>query len=127
VLSMGGRTRWNLYNVLAALGTMVALDALLIPLWGAVGAAVGLAAAVLVNNLVPLAQIWRTLGVHPFGRPTLEAAALAAGACGVPPLVATAAGPAAVTATSAAGALCFLAGAYRMRRRLNLHLLRGKP
>lgn len=128
VLSMGGRTRWNLYNVLAALLTMVALDAVLIPLWGAVGAALGLAAAVLVNNLVPLAQIWRTLGVHPFGRPTLNAAALAAGACGVPPLLVTAAGagPAAVTATSAAGALCFLAGAYRMRRLLNLHLLRGK-
>jgi hypothetical protein len=35
-------------------------------------------------------------------------------------------GPAAVTATSAAGTLCFLAGAYRMRRLLNLHLLRGK-
>jgi O-antigen/teichoic acid export membrane protein len=128
VLAMGGRTRWNLYNVLAALATMVALDTVLIPLWGAVGAALGLAAAVLVNNLVPLAQIWRTLGVHPFGRPTLNAAALAAGACGVPPLLATAAGtgPAAVTATSVAGALCFLAGAYRLRRRLNLHLLRGK-
>lgn len=128
VLSMGGRTRWNLYNVLAALATMTALDTALIPRWGAVGAALGLAAAVLVNNLLPLAQIWRTLGVHPFGRPTLTAAALAAGACGVPPLLATAAGagPTALTATSAVGALCFLAGAYRMRRRLNLHLLRGK-
>ena len=102
---------------------------LLIPLWGAVGAALGLAAAVLVNNLVPLAQIWRTLGVHPFGRPTLQRRRRwRPGACGVPPLLATAAGagPAAVAATSAAGAICFLAGAYRMRRRLNLHLLRGK-
>ncbi|WP_239159836.1 lipopolysaccharide biosynthesis protein [Virgisporangium ochraceum] len=128
VLAMGGRTRWNLYNVLAALATMVVLDIVVIPWWGAVGAALGLAAAVLVNNLVPLTQIWWTLGVHPFGRPTLNAAALTASTCGVPPLLATAAGagPAAVTATSAAGALCYLAGAYRMRRRLNLHLLRGK-
>ena len=29
--SMGGRTRWNLYNVLAALSTMVVLDVVLIP------------------------------------------------------------------------------------------------
>jgi O-antigen/teichoic acid export membrane protein len=127
VLSMGGRTRWNLYNVLAALSTMVVLDVILIPRLGATGAALGLAAAILVNNLVPLAQIWCTLGVHPFGRPTRHAAALALGTCGVPPLLTTAAGaaPAAVTAASAAGAICFLAGAYQLRRPLNLHLLRG--
>jgi O-antigen/teichoic acid export membrane protein len=128
VLAMGGRTRWNLYNVLAALATMVALDVVLIPRYGATGAALGLAAAVLVNNFVPLAQIWHTLGVHPFGRPTRRAAVLAVGACGVPPLLATAAGagPAVVTATSVAGLLCYVAGAYVLRRQLNLHLLRGK-
>jgi O-antigen/teichoic acid export membrane protein len=127
VLSMSGRTRWNLYNVLAALSTMVVLDVILIPTLGAIGAAFGLAAAVLVNNLVPLAQIWCTLGVHPFGRPTRHAAALALGTCGVPPLLTTAAGatPLAVTAASVAGAICFLAGAYQLRRPLNLHLLRG--
>lgn len=127
VLAMGGRTRWNLYNVLAALSTMVVLDGLLIPRLGATGAALGLAAAVLVNNLVPLVQIWRSLGVHPFGPPTRRAAALTLGTCGVPPLVTTVAGagPAAVAVASAAGALCFLAGAYHLRRPLNLHLLRG--
>jgi hypothetical protein len=94
---------------------------------GATGAALGLAAAVLVNNLVPLAQIWCTLGVHPFGRPTRHAAALALGTCGVPPLLTKAAGaaPMTVTAASVAGAICFLAGAYQFRRPLNLHLLRG--
>jgi O-antigen/teichoic acid export membrane protein len=128
VLAMGGRTRWNLYNVLVALSTMVVLDIVLIPPLGATGAALGLAVAVLVNNLVPLAQIWRTLGVHPFGPPTRHAAALALGTCGVPPLVTTLAGAsqAATSAASLAGALCFLAGAYQLRRPLNLHLLRGK-
>ena len=127
VLSMGGRTRWNLYNVVAALSTMVVLDMVLIPRLGAPGAALGLAAAVLVNNLVPLAQIWRTLGVHPFGRPTRQAALLAFGTCGVPPLLTQAAGadPAVVFGVSIAGAICFVVGAYRLRRPLKLHLLRG--
>jgi O-antigen/teichoic acid export membrane protein len=127
VLSMGGRTRWNLYNVLAALSTMVVLDMVLIPRLGAPGAALGLAAAVLVNNLVPLAQIWRTLGVHPFGRPTRQAALLAFGTCGVPSLLteATGAGPAVVFGVSIAGAICFVVGAYKLRRPLKLHLLRG--
>jgi hypothetical protein len=106
---------------------MVILDVILIPRVGATGAAFGLAAAVLVNNLVPLAQIWCTLHVHPFGRPTRHAAALALGTCGIPPLLTSAAGaaPTTVTFASVAGAMCFLAGAYRLRRPLNLHLLRG--
>jgi O-antigen/teichoic acid export membrane protein len=128
VLAMGGRTRWNLYNVLIALSTMVVVDIGLVPHLGAAGAALGLAAALLANNLVPLAQIWRTLGVHPFGRPTRRAALLSVGTCGIPPLLVTATGggTATVFAASAAGAVCYLAGAYRMRRQLNLHLLKGK-
>jgi O-antigen/teichoic acid export membrane protein len=127
VLLMGGRTRWNLYNVLLALSTMVALDLVLVPRHGAVGAAIGLGCAVLVNNLVPLVQVWRTLRVHPFGDATRCAARLAAGTCGVPPLLATGAGagPAATVAASAAGLACFVTGAYLLRRRLNLHLLKG--
>jgi O-antigen/teichoic acid export membrane protein len=129
VLAMGGRTRWNLGNVLAALATMVVLDLVLVPRHGAFGAALGLAAAVLVNNLVPLAQIWRSPGVHPFGAATRRAAALSAGTCGVPPLSCAALGaaPAVVVAVSALGALLFLAGAYVQRRSLNLHLLKGSP
>jgi O-antigen/teichoic acid export membrane protein len=129
VLAMAGRTRWNLYNVLLALSTMVLLDLLLIPRLGAAGAALGLAAAVLVNNLVPLAQIWRHLGVHPFGPATRRAVALAAGTCGVPPLLAAAADAdrIAVAVTSAAGLACFLTGCYRSRRQLNLHLWKGSP
>jgi O-antigen/teichoic acid export membrane protein len=127
VLAMGGRTRWNLYNVLFALSTMVALDLVLVPRYGAVGAAIGLASAVLVNNLVPLAQVWWTLRVHPFGAGTRCAARLAAGTCGVPPLLATAAGagPAVAAAVSALGLIGFATGAYLLRRRLNLHLLKG--
>jgi O-antigen/teichoic acid export membrane protein len=76
VLAMGGRTWQNLFNVALALVTMLGVDALLVPRHGALGAAVGLAAAVLVNNLVPLAQVRQGLGLHPFGRATLTAMAL---------------------------------------------------
>jgi O-antigen/teichoic acid export membrane protein len=73
VLTMGGRTRWNLGNVAAALVVNVVVDLLLVPTYGVVGAAIGWAAAIVVNNLVPLGQIWHALRVQPFGRSTLTA------------------------------------------------------
>jgi O-antigen/teichoic acid export membrane protein len=47
VLAMGGRTSWNLGNVALALAVTVGADLLLIPRYGPLGAAFGLAAAVL--------------------------------------------------------------------------------
>jgi O-antigen/teichoic acid export membrane protein len=86
VLAMAGRTWWNLANVGLALAAMLGVDALLIPRHGAFGAAVGLCVAVLVNNLVPLAQVVRGLGLHPFGRATLLAGGLAVSCFAVPQL-----------------------------------------
>lgn len=86
VLAMAGRTWWNLANVGLALIVMLGVDALLIPRSGAFGAALGLAAAVLVNNLVPLVQVVRGLGLHPFGRATLLACAMATACFAVPQL-----------------------------------------
>ncbi|MEV0896205.1 MATE family efflux transporter [Actinoplanes sp. NPDC049802] len=77
VLAMAGRTSLNLGNVLIALTVTIGLDVLLIPRWGALGAAAGLAGAMVVNNLLPLAQVYRGAGLHPFGRGTLAAALLA--------------------------------------------------
>ncbi len=62
VLSMAGRTAWNLGNVLVALGLTISLDLALIPRLGALGAAIGLAAAVVANNVLPLAQVGLGLG-----------------------------------------------------------------
>ena len=67
VLAMAGRTSWNLVNVLVALAVTIGLDVLLIPAYGALGAAIGLACAVVVNNLLPLIQVGRTARLHPFG------------------------------------------------------------
>lgn len=71
VLTMAGRTSWNLYNVLVAFVVNLGLDLLLIPHLGILGAAIGWAAAILCNNLVPLLQVRVAVGVHPFGRSTL--------------------------------------------------------
>ncbi|MDT4989053.1 MAG: hypothetical protein QOI74_3147 [Micromonosporaceae bacterium] len=84
VLAMGGRTSWNLGNVALALAIAVGVDLMLIPRLGPVGAALGLAAAVLANNLLPLAQVWHALRLHPFGRATRRAGGLAVAYLGVP-------------------------------------------
>jgi O-antigen/teichoic acid export membrane protein len=117
VLAMAGRTSANLGNVLIALAVTVGLDVLLIPRWGALGAAVGLAGAMVVNNLLPLAQVYRGTRLHPFGTGTLGAAALATGCFGLVVLV-----PAAVVAAVPA----YAAGAWLLRGPLKLGAFRRK-
>jgi O-antigen/teichoic acid export membrane protein len=114
VLAMAGRTSWNLVNVLIALAVTVGLDVLLIPRYGALGAAAGLACAMVANNLLPLVQVGRAVGLHPFGRGTRAAALLSVACFGCLPLLA---GPVAglVIAVPA-----FLAGAWLLRDRLAL-------
>jgi O-antigen/teichoic acid export membrane protein len=123
VLAMAGRTSWNLVNVLIALGVTIGLDVLLIPRYGALGAAIGLACAMVANNLLPLFQIGRVARLHPFGAGTCAAALLSVGCFGVLPRVVTA-----VAGTGATGltlAVClatpaFGAGAWLLRRPLAL-------
>ncbi|WP_433793429.1 lipopolysaccharide biosynthesis protein [Actinoplanes sp. CA-252034] len=117
VLAMAGRTSANLGNVLIALAVTVGLDVLLIPHWGAIGAAIGLAGAMVVNNLLPLAQVYRSTRLHPFGAGTLRAAALAIGCFGFVVLV-----PAAVVAAVPA----YAAGAWLLRGPLMLGAFRRK-
>ncbi|MEV4414958.1 lipopolysaccharide biosynthesis protein [Catellatospora sp. NPDC049609] len=126
VLSMAGRTTWNLMNVLLALATMVCIDLLTIPRLGVLGAAIGLAAAVAVNNLLPLAQLAGSLRLHPFGPGTRTAMALAATSFGVLPWLvrlvvpgqAVGAGAALVLATGV-----YLGGLRRFHDRLGLRAL----
>jgi O-antigen/teichoic acid export membrane protein len=116
VLAMAGRTWWNLANVGLALLTMLAVDAVLIPRHGASGAAVGLCAAVLVNNLVPLVQVVRGLGLHPFGRATLLACGLATACFAVPQLaVLPAHGLIVQFSATGAGALAYCYAVVRLR------------
>ncbi len=130
VLAMAGRTSWNLVNVLVALVLTIGLDLLLIPRLGALGAAIGLAVAMLANNLLPLIQVGRAVGLHPFGRGMRIAALLSVTCFGVLPwTVALLAGalhrnPALMVAISAFSAVAavaaFAAGVWRWRGALAL-------
>ena len=123
VLAMAGRTSWNLVNVLVALGVTIGLDVLLIPRYGALGASIGLACAMVANNLLPLIQVGRVARLHPFGRGTRAAALLSVGCFGVLPRVVTAAagtGPAGLALAVVLSVPAFGAGAWLLRDRLAL-------
>ena len=87
MLSMAGRTTWNLMNALLALTVQVGLDLLLIPRYGAFGAALGWGASILTANLVPLTQLAVVDGLHPFGRNSLWALGVVLGCVGLPVMV----------------------------------------
>ncbi|HEX6447011.1 MAG TPA: polysaccharide biosynthesis C-terminal domain-containing protein [Streptosporangiales bacterium] len=126
MLTMAGRTRWSLANVGTALVVNVGLNLLLIPRFGIDGAAIAWAVAILVTNVVPLAQVWHAYGLHPFDRGMLTACALAAGCFGVLPLVALLASGGtlpALLAGAVAGLVAYAAALWRLRRTLHLDLL----
>jgi O-antigen/teichoic acid export membrane protein len=74
LLVMKGKSSWSLWNTAAALGLNLALNFLLIPLLGILGAAISLAASRVVANLLPLRQLNRLAELHPFGDVWMRAA-----------------------------------------------------
>ncbi len=128
LLNMAGRTSWTLGNSLVALAVMVAVDLVLIPPLGILGAAIGWAAAILTNNLLPLGQLLVAYGLHPFGRATLAAAGLSAACFGALPLAARLAAPDRPLLALAAlgiGAVVYLLAVRRWRAALGLPSLRS--
>ena len=126
VLMMAGKSSWNMANAVAALTIDVVVDLILLPRIGITGAAIGWAAAILVNNLVPLSQVWWSTRLHPFGRGTLTAmlltcTAVLVGAVPVRLLAGDALVPALVGGVLAV--LVWLAAGYALRRRLGLTAL----
>ncbi|WP_433374695.1 MATE family efflux transporter [Actinoplanes sp. CA-142083] len=120
VLAMAGRTSWNLVNVLIALAVTIGLDVLLIPRFGALGAAIGLACAMVANNVLPLVQVGRAVGLHPFGKGTRAAALLSIACFGALPL---AGGPVGLAISVPA----FLAGVWLLRGPLALDAFTFRP
>ena len=59
VLLMSGKSLWNLLNTTVAVASNVVLNLLLIPHLGITGAAIAWAVSILLNNLLPLLQVWR--------------------------------------------------------------------
>ena len=126
VLTMAGRSSWTMANSLAALTANVALNLLLIPRVGILGAALAWAVAIALNNLVPLAQLAVSMRLHPFGRSSGLAAALAAGCFGALPLAVrlVLGGGAGVAVGTAAACTCLYAALlWRWRDRLELDSL----
>lgn len=78
VLNMGGRSLWNLLNVIIAFTVNITVDLALIPRLGLLGAAIGWSAAIVLANLLPLVQVWSILKMNPYGRGTVGAAFAAA-------------------------------------------------
>jgi O-antigen/teichoic acid export membrane protein len=66
MLSMTGRTGITLTNSLGALITQVVLIFLLVPSYGAFGAALAWGTSIIVINGLSVAQLARTDGIHPF-------------------------------------------------------------
>ena len=87
VLLMGGKSSWNLFNTVVALTSNIALNLLLIPRYGGTGAAIAWSSSIIFTNLLPLVQVWKFLGMHPFGRGFPKAALAAAAAYGALGLV----------------------------------------
>ncbi|MGA8112422.1 MAG: polysaccharide biosynthesis C-terminal domain-containing protein [Actinocatenispora sp.] len=130
VLTMGGRTTWNLANVAVAFGTNLVLDLVLIPRWGIIGAAAGWAIALLVKNLMPLAQIAVVLRVHPFGPATLWAVLLSVLTVGVPAGAARllfGAGPVGLVVALGLACPLYLGTCFLFRNRLGLARLLRRP
>ncbi|MFC4587242.1 lipopolysaccharide biosynthesis protein [Sphaerisporangium corydalis] len=71
VLIAAGRTASSMMNILGAIAVTVALDVVLVPVHGALGAALGWAGGVVAKNLLPLFQISRLYELRPFGAHSL--------------------------------------------------------
>jgi O-antigen/teichoic acid export membrane protein len=128
VLLMGGRSSWNLANTVVSLGANLALNLLLLPRYGLAGAATAFAVGVLLNNLIPLVQVWWSLGLHPFGAGTGVAVLLSAVGVGLVGLVVRALlGPTVVglAVHLAVGGALYAALLWRFRTALAADALRG--
>ena len=126
VLTMSGRTMWNLANAAVGLVVQIGLDVILIPHLGFAGAAVGWAVSIVVRNLVGLVMVARAVGVTPFSRATWACMGLAVGCFLVLAQVAEwtlgSNWPAFLVA-SVVGSCVYAAGLWRLRDTLHLSAL----
>ena len=76
ILDMGGHTRLKLLNSVLRLATFLALDLLLIPRWGVVGAAVAALAGESLVNLLRLGEVYYLFRLLPYNRSFLRLGAV---------------------------------------------------
>ncbi|MDP8911931.1 MAG: polysaccharide biosynthesis C-terminal domain-containing protein, partial [Actinomycetota bacterium] len=126
-LVMSGRSSWNLFNTVLAVGSNVILNLMLIPPFGMTGAALAWAVSILIGNLAPLAQVWTFMRLNPFGS-GFPIVAVGATACyGVVGLVGVSALGMEVVgllASGVVGSALYLLFLWRFREALQLRFLR---
>src|SRR5215470_5556472 len=128
VLITTGRSSWSLINGLLAVAVNVGLDLVLIPRYGITGAAIGWAVAIVVTNLMPMAQLASSIHLQPFGRGTILAAALSTVAFCVVPFAIRAViggGLTGLAAGVAAGSVVMAIGLWRFSGVLQLSAMPG--
>jgi O-antigen/teichoic acid export membrane protein len=128
VLLMGGRSMWNLFNVVVALVLNLALSFVLVPRIGIAGAACAWAASILFNNIAPLAEIRAFLKLHPFGRgfPVVStSAALCFGAFGMAIRMSVGLSIPSFAVYLIVASVAYAALMWRFRSRAELELLAG--
>jgi O-antigen/teichoic acid export membrane protein len=128
VLLMAGRSWLSLLNNVGALVANVALNLVLIPEYGLVGAAWAWAGAIVVRNVLPSVQIRRLLGVTAGGRAAGVVAGSALVCFGVPGLVLSLASVpqwVVLTVLVVLGGSAYAAAMWRGREVLHLPLLAG--
>ena len=72
MLLMSGHSGLAMFNSLLTLGVALALDFILIRLFGVTGAAVAGMLSLVLVNLVNLGEVWYLLRIHPYDRYTLR-------------------------------------------------------
>ncbi len=65
-LILAGRPRLALLDYLLVFGAEIGLAFVLIPRYGVIGAAYARLVGTAMNNLIPLAQVWSILRIHPY-------------------------------------------------------------
>lgn len=123
ILLMGGRSSWQLADKSAALVLNVALNLVLVPLWGIEGAAVSWAVTIVADTLLVVYQVQRLMDVRPAGRYLWVAAGLAVGVVGGIGAVARLALGSSVPVllgTVVIAAAAYLAASWPLRHRLGL-------
>jgi O-antigen/teichoic acid export membrane protein len=128
LLLMAGRSALSLINSGVALAVNVAMNLLLIPLWGIEGAAVSWAVAIAVRNALSFWQVRRLLGITALSRAALVVA-LAGVTCFAVPLLAVrwtvGLEPLATAAAVAVGTAAYVAVLWHRRELLDLASLRA--
>ncbi len=105
VLIMGGSSRLSLMNLVVSAITNIGLNVLLLKVlgWGIEGAAVAWAVSILLQKLLPVSQVIRTMSLSPFGTASVIAGWTAMATVGVIALAARAMFPNTLLVAVAAG------------------------